>query len=82
MRRTRICGQSANLFYVGHTICTHETPTGASASWALELDGGDDGTLKVKPETVATWAMNQAVPRNEAILEIQLAIEVLLKEAW
>jgi hypothetical protein len=52
-------------------MSTHETPTGASASWALELDGGDDGTLKAKPETVATCAMTQAVLRSEAILEVQ-----------
>jgi len=52
-------------------MSTHETPTGASESWALELDGGDDGTLKAKPETVATCAMIQAVLRSEAILEVQ-----------
>ncbi len=27
---------------------THETPTGAAESWPLELDGGDDGTVKLR----------------------------------
>lgn len=51
-------------------MTTHETPTGASVSWGLELAGGDDGTLKDKPETVATWAMSQAVLRREAMFKI------------
>jgi hypothetical protein len=60
---------SASLSYVGRSISTHETPTGASESWALELAGGEAGTLKDKPETVATWAISQAVLRREAISE-------------
>lgn len=55
-------------------MTTHETPTGASVSWALELAGGDDGTLKDKPETVAACAMSQAVLIREAIFIIQLAV--------
>jgi len=55
-------------------MSTHETPTGASVSWALELAGGDDGMLKDKPETVATWAISQAVLRREAIFIIQTAV--------
>lgn len=32
---------------------THDTPTGVAESCPLEFDGGDVGTLKLKPEAEA-----------------------------
>lgn len=41
-------------------IVTHDTPTGAAESCPLEFEGGDVGTLKLKPKAEAVR------PRSEA----------------
>lgn len=49
---------------------TYETPTGAADNCLLEFDGGVAGTLKVRPETNATWARSHADEREKAMVLI------------
>lgn len=51
-------------------ISTHETPTGAAEICPLEFEGGDVGTLKLKPEA------ETARPKSDIEIERKAAIIV------
>ena len=47
---------------------TYETPTGAAESCPLELDGGDDGTVKVRVAAAATPHVKRDETRTDGAM--------------
>ena len=57
-------------------IKTHDTPTGAAESCLLEFEGGDIGTLKLKPKAEA------AKPRSKAGMIINAMASNVFARCW
>jgi hypothetical protein len=55
-------------------ISTHETPTGAAEICPLEFEGGDFGTLKLKPEAEAARPKSEAEIGRKAAMTVRCQI--------
>jgi hypothetical protein len=64
----KIPGYQISKFTFRMDISTHETPTGAAEICPLEFEGGDVGTLKLKPEAEI------ARPKSDIEIERKAAI--------
>lgn len=64
-------------------IVTHDTPTGAAESCPLEFEGGDVGTLKLKPKAEAVRPRSEAdMGRKPMTLNIFDEYLLLLKDHY